>query len=280
MISPALHADARETEILLNELLELACSELAFPCCCLRAMQSWQVNKFQVDGATFSFPLRGTFRYREQDQWVCVPPGEMLVFPNARSIDIECTPDPDSGEFLALTVLMAEEQLEAARLLLRVLPPATPGNVAAEPLAQFIAPMTRWVAALQAGNRALSIHAMLEIMIRLFEMGHHGLLRLQPPGIAMMIRNMVSSDPAHHWSTGEIEERLNISGATLRRRLAAENTTLSAVITDARIAGALQLLMTTRIPIKTVAARVGYASVASFSRQFSKRYGAEPSVFR
>ncbi|MCZ3381905.1 helix-turn-helix transcriptional regulator [Kosakonia sp. SOY2] len=96
----------------------------------------------------------------------------------------------------------------------------------------------------------------------------------------MTIRNMVSSDPAYHWSTGEIEDRLNISGATLRRRLAAENTTLSAVITDTRVAGALQLLMTTRIPIKTVAARVGYASVASFSRQFSKRYGAEPSVFR
>ena len=90
----------------------------------------------------------------------------------------------------------------------------------------------------------------------------------------------MSDDPAHNWRTEDIEERLNISGATLRRRLAAEKTTLSVVITDARIADALQLLMTTRIPIKSVAARVGYASVASFSRQFSKRYGAEPSVFR
>lgn len=56
MISPALHVDVHETATLLNALLDRVCSEQVFPCCCLRAMQSRQVNKFQVEGATFSFP--------------------------------------------------------------------------------------------------------------------------------------------------------------------------------------------------------------------------------
>jgi transcriptional regulator GlxA family with amidase domain len=30
-------------------------------------------------------------------------------------------------------------------------------------------------------------------------------------------------------------------------------------------------------PVKTVAARVGYRSVASFSRRFSERYGLDPA---
>lgn len=280
MINPDLTINDSNTDALLSELLSLARCEQTFPCCCVRAMHSWQIKKFQVDGATLAFPLRGTFRYREQDAWFCVPPGEMLILPNARSIDIACTPDSQSGEFIALTLFLTEDQLQAARLLLRALPPAETGKIAAEPLATFSAPLSRWAAFMRAGNRTLAIHAMLEIVIRLFEIGHYGLLRQQAPGIAMTIRAMVSDDPAHNWRTEDIEERLNISGATLRRRLAAEKTTLSVVITDARIADALQLLMTTRIPIKSVAARVGYASVASFSRQFSKRYGAEPSVFR
>ena len=71
-----------------------------------------------------------------------------------------------------------------------------------------------------------------------------------------------------------------LSGPTLRRRLAGESTSLRAVIADARIAEALRLLMTSRLPVKAVAARVGYSSVASFSRQFTERYGTEPSGFR
>ncbi|WP_312686636.1 helix-turn-helix transcriptional regulator [Kosakonia sp.] len=280
MTISAVQENASTTEEILDGLLSLIRAGKAFPCCCLQATQTWQVNQFEVEGATLAFPLRGHFRCREAGEAFYASPGEMLVLPNARSIAIECEPDGDSGEFVALSVLFAEEQLEAARLLLGVLPPADPGKMVSEPIGQFIAPLSRWSDALRAGHRTLALHAMLEVLLMLYEMGHHSLLRIQPPGIAMTIRKMVSRDPAHHWCTGEIEERLNISGATLRRRLAAENTTLSAVITDARIADALQLLMTTRIPIKSIAARVGYTSVASFSRQFSKRYGAEPSVFR
>lgn len=38
------------------------------------------------------------------------------------------------------------------------------------------------------------------------------------------------------------------------------------------------LLYTTRLPLKTVAARVGYRSLGSFSKRFVERYGLEPAA--
>ncbi|TYF58942.1 helix-turn-helix transcriptional regulator, partial [Enterobacter hormaechei] len=100
------------------------------------------------------------------------------------------------------------------------------------------------------------------------------------PSLAMKIRQMVADKPAHPWSAAEIEDLTGLSGPTLRRHLASESTSLRSVIADARIAEALRLLMTSTLPVKTVAGRVGYNSLSSFSKQFSERYGIEPSGFR
>jgi methylphosphotriester-DNA--protein-cysteine methyltransferase len=67
------------------------------------------------------------------------------------------------------------------------------------------------------------------------------------------------------------------SGATLRRRLASEQLSVRELIADARLAYAMQLLYTTRLPLKTVAARVGYRSLGSFNRRFAARYGLDPA---
>lgn len=50
------------------------------------------------------------------------------------------------------------------------------------------------------------------------------------------------------------------------------------LITDARLAHAMSLLYTTRLPLKTVAARVGYRSLGSFNKRFAERYGLEPAA--
>ncbi|SAV16692.1 helix-turn-helix transcriptional regulator [Klebsiella pneumoniae] len=271
---------APSVDELLNELLTLVRSRIPLPCDCLRAEQTHQVKKFEVEGATLSFPLEGEFRYREMDEWQQVHPGELLIIPNARSIDIEYTPSRHSGEFVALSVVLSEEQLEAARLLLAAPPPKGTGSIAAIPVSSLLSPLSRWTSAMREGKRSLSLHAMVEVVLCLYDMGHHALLRSRQPSLAMKIRQMVSEKPAHHWSAAEIEEQLGMSGPTLRRHLASESTSLRAVVADARIAEGLRLLMTTTLPVKTIAGRVGYTSVASFSRQFSERYGTEPSGFR
>ena len=68
-----------------------------------------------------------------------------------------------------------------------------------------------------------------------------------------------------------------MSGATLRRRLATEQTNLRDVIRAARLACALDLLYTTRWPVKTIAAKVSYRSTPSFVHKFTERYGLEPA---
>ncbi|MNU07223.1 Helix-turn-helix domain protein [compost metagenome] len=50
------------------------------------------------------------------------------------------------------------------------------------------------------------------------------------------------------------------------------------LIIDARLAHAMQLLYTTRLPLKTVAARAGYRSLSSFNKRFNARYGLDPAA--
>ncbi|ALK32444.1 helix-turn-helix transcriptional regulator [Burkholderia plantarii] len=265
---------------LLVSLLDLARSPDALPCDCLRSVQAHQVNQYDADGATLSFPLLGRFRYRERDRWREVRPGEILLVPTARNIDVRYIPDPDQGEFVALSVGLLDEQLEAARLLLAAPPPPGTDEIAAVPFETVLSPLMRWAEAMRHGRRTLSLLAMLEIVISLHESGYITLLHPRAPSLATTIRRAVARDPAHGWSSAELEALTGLSGPTLRRHMAEEQTTLRAVIADARIAQALRLLMTSRLPLKTVASRVGYSSLASFSRQFVERYGTEPSSFR
>ncbi|MBK9218109.1 MAG: helix-turn-helix transcriptional regulator [Uliginosibacterium sp.] len=88
---------------------------------------------------------------------------------------------------------------------------------------------------------------------------------------------MLAENPARDWRSSDIEGHLAMSGASVRRHLAAEGTSLRELLVDVRLAHALDLLYTTRLPIKTVASRVGYASAASFVKRFAERYGVEPA---
>jgi transcriptional regulator GlxA family with amidase domain len=51
-------------------------------------------------------------------------------------------------------------------------------------------------------------------------------------------------------------------------------------IQEVRLMVAARLLITTVLPIKTIAARVGYASRSYFSRAFRDVYAADPSAYR
>ena len=71
-----------------------------------------------------------------------------------------------------------------------------------------------------------------------------------------------------------------MSEATLRRRLAADGTSFSALLTDLRMTRALGMLQTTDLPVGTIAAEVGYASASRFALRFRDRFGVSPSAIR
>ena len=107
--------------------------------------------------------------------------------------------------------------------------------------------------------------------------GHGNLLLPPAPTLGEQIRDRVAAEPARDWQSRDLEEQFALSGATLRRRLAAEHTSLRQLLTEARLAHAMQLLYTTDLPLKTVAARAGYRSAASFSKRFAEQYGLAPT---
>lgn len=264
---------------LIDRLLQLVKDNQPLPCDCLRSMQAHLVRAYDADCASISMPLRGRYRVKEGECWSDVGPGQVLVVPNARCVDVEHVPDPELGEFVALSVELNEQLIQAARLVLPDQVHGAVGRVGAVSMAEIMPALSRWAAAMHDGHRAIALHAMVEVIIRLYESGHTGLLREQPPTLAMRIRRMVGAEPARQWDSPELEVSLGMSGASLRRHLAAEGTSMRKLVSEARLAEALRLLLTTRLPVKTVAARVGYSSVQSFSKRFAERYGAEPSTY-
>jgi len=60
----------------------------------------------------------------------------------------------------------------------------------------------------------------------------------------------------------------------------AYNCTPRAFVKTARLASAARLLKSSELPVKAIAAAVGYASQSHFSRAFQEKFGADPSAFR
>ncbi len=83
---------------------------------------------------------------------------------------------------------------------------------------------------------------------------------------------------------GELQRRVcaryGISRWTLRRRLEAEQTRFQDVLMRARMDEARQLLRHTRLPIREIGERVGYASISAFTRSFTRACGSAPSHYR
>ena len=56
--------------------------------------------------------------------------------------------------------------------------------------------------------------------------------------------------------------------------------TVYAYVTDRRLEAAHACLRTTELPLKWVAARLGYASVSHFSQAFTRKFGVRPGSLR
>jgi AraC-like DNA-binding protein len=81
--------------------------------------------------------------------------------------------------------------------------------------------------------------------------------------------------------TGDrMADALSLHPRTLRRRLAAEGTSLNAVAAAARFAVARQLLRGTSVPLDEIAEVLGYAELSAFVRAFRGWAGCPPGQWR
>ncbi|MEC5384312.1 helix-turn-helix transcriptional regulator [Uliginosibacterium sp. H3] len=274
---PAVPDLSRESEVLAR--LARVVSEGPSSCVCVRSRSQHQLNAMDIDSGLLAIPLQGLKRVREGEGWSTFVPGEIILVPNARKIDMQNVPDERTGNYVAVAIALCAEAVTAARGLV---PPqlhgkGEPGAIGRVTLADMAQELLDWCEAMARGDEVRARYVLVGILLKLHASGHTGVLAEPVATLAARIRIMIAANPAREWSSSDVETELATSGATLRRRLAEEGTSLRQVLADARLSYALNLLLTTRLPIKSVAARVGYASPSSFVKRFAERYGVEPS---
>lgn len=263
---------------LLERLATLADCQNAGDYACITARREHGASSVEIPRPQFAILLQGRKHVRTAQQVLEFGPGDLFLITRRCRIDVVNVPDPDSGLYLSAIVPLCDEVLSATRSLWSGPLPDAGDPLARLSLAAHGTELLQWRQALEHGDYTSARLALATMTVAFCASGHSSLLVAPEPGLGERIRDLVAAQPGRSWQSRDFEQHLGISGATLRRRLASERLGLRELIGDARLAQAMQLLYTTRLPLKTVAARVGYRSLSSFSRRFCERYGMDPSA--
>lgn len=251
------------------------------------AHRAYRINALAVDQPVLILPLTGTKWVELSGVRDEVLPGACLMIHQATSLQIENVPPPHGGApYQAWAIGFPWRIVELARTLLdghpqplavaRTTPAFTRGGI--EPLLPALRQMLDVLDCPRTPDAALVDHALLGLLIALARSGHGHFLRASDPSTSARIRLLVSGAPDREWASFDFEQALHVSGATLRRRLAQEHTSLRALLLEARLHHGLALLQNGRKSLKAVAQACGYRSVPSFTRNFSARFGIDPSA--
>jgi AraC-like DNA-binding protein len=81
-------------------------------------------------------------------------------------------------------------------------------------------------------------------------------------------------------NAAQVADMLATSQRTLRRRLASEGASLHALIAEARLLAAQQLIEETRLPLAEIAQALKYSNTSALSRAFRGWTGVAPSEWR
>ncbi|MBD4249815.1 helix-turn-helix domain-containing protein [Xanthomonas citri pv. citri] len=265
------------TDTLLAQMTSLMHCERAEGFACVSARREHGARSVDLIQPQFAILLQGRQQVSSATQSLQLLPGDLFLATRRCRIDVINTPDPQTGLYMSAVVPLCEEALAAARALWTEPLPEAGADIARLPAIDFELALRQWRDALQHGLYTEARLALATLVVNVCRRGHGGLLLPPAPGIAEQVRALIAAQPQRGWRSRDIEDRLGISGATLRRHLAAEQRSLRELITDARLAHAMGLLYSTRWPLKTVAARAGYRSTRSFSQRFQQRYGLDPA---
>lgn len=244
---------------------------------CITARHQHGAQSVDIPRPQMAVLLQGRKQVRTATQSLELVPGDIFLITRRCRIDVVNLPDPASGIYLSAVISLCEEALAAARALWNEPLPQAGADLARLPAIEFGPTLLQWRQALQEGRYTEARLALAALAVAFCRRGHGGLLLPPEPSLAAQLRELVAAQPQRAWQSRDVEGELGLSGATLRRRLAAERTSLREIIAEARLARAMELLYTTRWPLKTVAAQVGYRSASSFSKRFQQRYGLDPA---
>lgn len=262
---------------LLAAMATLADCQRAEGYACITARREHGASSVEIPQPQFAILLQGRKQVSTAQQSLTFVPGDLFLITQRCRIDVVNIPDPASGLYLSAIVPLCTEALSAARTLWNEPLPAAGPALAQLALDAHAETLRAWRAALERGHYTEARLALASLVVAFCRLGHGSLLLAPEPSLGERLRDLIAAQPERDWQSHDFESHLGMSGATLRRRLASEQLSVRELIADARLAYAMQLLYTTRLPLKTVAARVGYRSLGSFNRRFAARYGLEPA---
>jgi len=214
------------------------------------------------------------------------PAGQWLLLPAGQALTLTNQPDAVTGRYLALALAQDAHWLQRFHSLYGHLlrdapsgsPVVQPGRASRQALQHLLALQENSAAPL---DMALAEHAWQGLMLALLQQGQgRSVLALPAHDTRQQLQSLFSFDPAHDWTPAMVAQRLAMSEATLRRRLAGESATFSSLLTETRLAHALALVMTGHQSMLQVALAAGYQSPSRFAAAFRRRFGLTPSALR
>ena len=106
------------------------------------------------------------------------------------------------------------------------------------------------------------------------------LMRILHPDITTRVCAVINSNIANDWSLTLIASELLMSPSLLKKKLQAEQTTYSQLLTECRMQQALKLLRCDDYAVKKTAILCGYKSVSYFIAVFRKHFGITPTEYQ
>ena len=206
-------------------------------------------------------------------------PGEAVAITGGTVYDVINRPDAE-GVYEAHWLAMAPGLID--RFAAASTSPVIAGHLALRNLpADFRDAFDRAAASIAAADFPDLVAAQrVQEMLAWIDHGGAHLANAHAPNTTHRLRALLAGAPAKDWNAGEIARALGMSEATLRRRLADEDTSLTAELTDLRMSLALTLLQVTDKAVGEIAHDVGYESPSRFAARFRARFGFSPSDIR
>ena len=251
--------------------------------------QGLEILRMRVDQPALIFVDRGIKAIRTaRGASVRAMPGQAVTLGGNQTVDFTNSV-PDGTHYEARWLLFDDALLADAHYLGMASKVEPPGKTPAS--AQLLRRVPAHLAeAFERAGHALALGEqlpdavarlrVLEVMQWLLEEGI--VLRSSPvhPSASVKLRALIAGRLDEAWPAGRAAGDMALSEATLRRRLAAEGTSLTDLLADARMATALTLLQATTLSVSRIALSVGYESQSRFAVRFRHRFGFAPTAVR
>ena len=213
-----------------------------------------------------------------REEWV-VKSGEAVAIAKGHRFDITNRPDAN-GSYQASWLVFEPEMLQSCASV------AAPASQPLQPLGRleigFLEAFARARDAIEnpaVVPREIARHRMREILLWINQRGVC-LAGGSPSTFSQRVRERLMAKLDETWTAAIVAGQFHMSEATLRRHLAAEDSSLSSLLTDLRMTHALSLLQSTDLPVGSIARDVGYESASRFASRFRRRFGFSPTAVR